>query len=416
MAYENVNISSPNMTGDRNNGYFYTFHSDAGITSMYQHHKSTPLDPINATIPTNEDIINEVVCCQFDGYYYWTMERQTNGITIKRWELISNILYKRDTFSYSDGVSLTYDSYSFAVDSYNDQLDGVSLLGATSITVSDGDIFNAGDTIVIGPSTDGSFTGEYESVEIASKVGNVLTLSNPLTKSFGDTDKVYTVRYFYVFNKYSPYDTSKGSLLKYVWDTGLLEEFSSSHMFGDVRASCFYGGKILFVKGNEVVFITPDSLGIYQYMSIDNLDLNRADNIDTEALWAYSDVLYVLQNKYVFFDDVEDDWDEEVWSTKYNYVTSSLVSGVFFIELRAEPPIIHAVAAPSVPSTTSNITVKVLDQYRVPIVGGVTVNFTTTHGSLTPNTGTTDSDTGELTVVYNGTSDTTDVRITATVV
>lgn len=416
MAYENVNISSPNMTGDRDNGYFYSFHTDAGIMSMYQHHKAAPGDPINSTYPLDEDIVNDVVCTQFDGYYYWTMERQTNGIIIKRWELISNILYKRDTFSYSDSFAVSYDAYSFTVDSYNDQLNGQALSGTATITVADGDVFNIGDTIVLGPSTNESFTGEHESADITNKSGNVLTLSVPLVKSFGASDKIYTIRYFYVFNKYSPYDDSKGSLLKYVWDSGVLESYSSSHMYGDVTASCFYDGRVLFVKGNEVIFITPDTLAIFKYMSIENLDLNRADNIATEAMWVYSDVLYLLQSKYVYFDAGEDEWAEEVWSDKYNYVTSSLLPVTYFIEVRAEPPIIHAVAAPSVPTTTSNITVTVLDQYRTPIVGGVTVNFTTTHGTLVPNTGTTDGSTGELTVVYNGTSAAADVEIKATVV
>lgn len=416
MTYENVNLNSANMTGDRNNGYFYTFYSDAGITSMYQHHKSTPGDPINNTYPTNEDIVNEVVCVQFDGYYYWTMERQTNGVTIKRWELISNILYKRDVFSFSDSFSITYDSYSFAVDSYNDSLDIQALSGATYITVSDGDVFNIGDTLVLGPSTNGSYIGEYESVVITNKSGDDLTLSVPLTKSFGSSDKIYTVRYFYLFNKYSPYDTSKGSLLKYVWNTGILEDFDSSHMFGDVKASCFYDGRLMFVKGNEVIFITPSSLSIYKYMSIENLDTNRADNVDIEALWVYSDVLYTLQNKYVYYDSGEDLWDDEDWGSNYNYVTSSLLPVNFFCELKAEPDIIHAIASPGVPTATSKIVVTVLDQYRIPIVGGVTISFTTSHGSVYPSSGTTDSDTGELTVTYNGTSSAVDVQITATIV
>ena len=394
MTHENINLNSPNMTGDRDNGYFYTFYSDSGITSMYQHHKNVPGNPINNTYPTNEDIVNEVVCVQFDGYYYWTMERQTNGVTIKRWELVSNILYKRDVFSYSDNSSTTYDSYSFVVDSYSDSLDLQAILGAVEITVSDGDVFNIGDTVVIGPSTNGSFVGEYESVNITSKSGDVLTLSVPLTKSFGSADKIYIVRYFYLFNKYSPYDKSKGSLLKYVWDTGILEDYDSSHMFGDVKACCFYGGRLMFIKGNEVIFITPTTLSVFKYMSIENLDVNRADNVDIEALWVYSDVLYSLQSKYVYFDDGTSLWEEEDWAPKYNYVTSSLLPVNFFIELKAEPNIIHAISSPSIPSTTSNITVTVLDQYRIPIVGGVSVNFTTSHGSLVPNSGTTHSDTG----------------------
>lgn len=416
MTYENVEMSTPNMTGDRNNGYFYSFASDSGVISMNQYNKNTPLDPINATIPTNEDIVNEVVCCQFDGYYYWTLERNSNGITIRKWELISNILYRVGIFSFSDSFSITYDSYCFSVDSYNSYLSESATLGTGTLEVDDGTVFSPGDEVVLGPSTNVSFTGEYETAVIDSVSDNTLNLSSVLTKSFGASDKVYTSRYFYVFNKYSPYDDSKGCILKYDIQTGILNEYSPSHMFGDVRSACFYSDYILFVKGNDVIFINPETLSIYKYMAIDNLDLNRADNVVIESIWVYSDVLYALQNKKVYFDDGEDSWEEEDWGSKYNYVTHSLVSYAYFIDLKAEPNIIHAVAAPGVPTTTSNITVKVLDQYRVPILGGVYVSFTTSHGTLTPSSGTTDSDTGELTVTYNGTSDITDVRIKAEIV
>ena len=185
-------------------------------------------------------------------------------------------------------------------------------------------------------------------------------------------------------------------------------------MFGGVKAACFYNSKITFVKGHEIIQVSTAPMTVYKHFAIDNLDIDRASIVSIEALWIYSDVMYLLQNKKVFYTPGYG-WDSEEWESYYNYVTTVfhtlITSVVYFVEVKAEPDILHAIA-PDVLTAVSNITVTVLDQARQPL-SGRTVSMTSTLGSLSPSSGVTDSS-GVFTCVYNGTSDDAVVTITAT--
>lgn len=412
MAEENVEFPKPNMTGDRGNTNLYCFSGGA----MLAKERGSPFDLV-ATYPVDTYISDSVSCVQFDGYYYWSMEPQTNGVTIKKWEIDSGILRQRSVYSFADTTQQKYDSQSFAVDSYSDVLAGIAgTAGSSTLEVSDVDIFDLGDEIVIGPSTHSSYNGEYEKRTVANKSGSNLILDLPLTKSFMSGDPVYTNRFFYLFNKYSPYDESRGSLLKYRSEDGILYSFHSSHMFADVTASCFYDSKILFIKGHELIYLTPSSLTLYRHLAIDNLQTDRANINPIYALWVYSDTLYRLQGVRVYWDDINDIWEEDDWSPYYNYVDEAIPAVaqalVYFVNLDVYPDFIHAIAT-GVTTAESDVTVTVLNQDRTPL-SGRSVVLTSTHGTLVPNNGLTDSD-GQFTSTYNGTSDITEVEITATV-
>ena len=381
---------------------------------MYSKQRGSPYGLVNV-YPVNT-FVGEVACAQFDGVFYWTLEKQTGGFTIKKWELVGGILRQRAIFSYTTIPGMTFDADSFTVDYYNDVLTSSATLGSSYLEVTDGDNFNIGDTVVLGPSTAGGFSDQYESASISSKVGDTLYLSTPLTKSFSSGDALYATRYFYVFNKYSPYDNSKGSLLKYKWDTGKLYSYYPSHMFGAVTATCFYDGRITFVKGNEVILLNTSTLNVFRHFAIDNLETNRAGIVPIHALWVYSDVLYRLQGKYVFFNEDIEEWDEELWGSVYSYVSgvfpTIFVSTVYFVEIKAYPPMIHAIAS-GITSSTSNIVVTVLNQDRTPLAGR-TVTMTSSYGSILPTSGTTDSN-GQLECVYSGSVHVTEVEIKASV-
>ena len=82
MTYENIEITNPNFTGDRLNAYFYTFSN--GL--LFQKNKST--GSTISTYPADSSLGN-VYTVQFDNIYYWTLERQTKGFVIKKWEIES---------------------------------------------------------------------------------------------------------------------------------------------------------------------------------------------------------------------------------------------------------------------------------------------------------------------------------------
>ena len=395
------------MASDRTNSYFYT----ASGGALYQKNKVNgnvvSLFPANFTLGTVHSL-------QFDGVYYWTLERQTSGVLIRKWEIVSGILVQRSIFSYVSDAMIDYDAYSFSVDYVNTTLSAVAYIGSSTVPVIDSSIFNVGDEVVLGPSTYSGYTDKKHIGTIVSKDATNIYLDVPLSYTFNVGNGVYCSRYFYLFNKYAPFTTSMGSLLRFNASSGVLTSFSSGTIFSDVKASCFYNDKILFVKGNELIYLSNGTMFLYRHMAIDNLGSDRATTLNTYAIVAHSDVLYSLRDRYVFYDSGVDEWDEEVWSSQYNYVSSSLLSQVYFIEVKATPDIIHVVSPPGVPTSTSDITIHVLDQYRVPL-SGKTVNLSTDEGTVVPITGVTDSN-GEITAVYNGTTTEKMVEITATVV
>lgn len=401
MTYENVQLTYPNMTGDRLTAYFYSFSN--GL--LLQKNKTT--GSVVSSYPADQ-YLGSVSCVQFDGVYYWTLERQTGGCVIKKWLIQSGILKRQSIFSFANNNMLDYDAYCFVPEYYGTSLNNTAYFGSTSVPVSDTSIFNIGDTVVIGPSSYSGFENNYDTATIVSKGASSLIISAALKNYYTSGDGIYTTRFFYLFNKYAPFDTSKGSLLKYRFNTGRLVSFSASEMFSNVKASCFYENKILFVKGNEVIHITPATMALYKHMAVDNLDTTRGETLETHALWAYSNTLYSLRGKYVYYSVGGDVWVEEDWSPKYNYVASSLLPVRFFIELKAEPQMIYASG-----SETSNITVRVLDQYRIPMQNQAIV-MSTSAGSISPGSGLTDSE-GEFSTVYTGSTSETEVQIKATV-
>lgn len=412
MAEENIQLPKPNMTGDRDNTNFYCFSGGVMIAKK----RGSPYNLV-ATYPVDTYVSDNVPCVQFDGYYYWSLEPQTNGVTIKKWELDSGILIQRGIFSYSGNTQQKYDANSLAVDSYSDVLSGVGgIAGSNILGVSDVDLFDLGDAVVIGPSTNGSFVGEYEKRTVSSKTSSELILDLPLTKTFQNGDPIYTNRFFYLFNKYSPFDNSRGALLKYRSQDGILYSFHSSHMFADVTASCFYDGKILFIKGHELIFLTPSTLNIYRHLAIDNLRDDRANIVPIYSIWCYSGALYRLQDTRVYWDNGEEEWYEDDWSPYYHYISEAIPSItqalVYFVDLNVYPDFIHAIAT-GVPTATATVTVTVLNQDRTPL-NNRSVSLSSTRGSLTPNSGSTDSN-GQFVSTYNGTSDVEEVEITATV-
>lgn len=408
MTYENIQLPVPHFAGDRNNANVYYFYNDAlrakQLSSPYSDVGTYPLD----------SYIGDVVSCQFDGVYYWSLYPKPSGFVVQKWEIENGLGRLRDEFAFSSSPAVTYDATALAVDSYSTELTSAAVPGAAYLDVNDSSDFQVGDTIIIGPSTYSSYVYLYETATVTSISGNTLYLSSSLVRGFSSGDSVYTTRYFYVFNKYSPYDMNKGSILRFEYDTGTLSSYSSSSLFYGVTGACFYEGSLVFVRGNEVVVCNPDTLNVIKHFALDNVDTDRSSILTTYDLWIYSDTVYSLRNKYVYENAGE--WVSEDWGDYYNYVTSVYhtltTSEIYFVELTADNMLMHAQTA-GVPAPTSNITVTVLDQARQPL-DGRSVTMTSSIGSVSPSTGTTVSG-GKFYCQYTGTSADSDVIITASV-
>ncbi len=408
MAHENIQIDHGNFAIGRDGTFFTMDHDDNKL--IEKNSSGTVL----FSYFLDTDIL-EVSALKFDGYFYWSLERQgTIGFRIRKWEIgTDNLVRNRREFSYvTDGVN-SYDCNAFAVEYYDDMLDNVVLAGSTTFDVTDGSIVRVGDILIIGPSTASGFEGLYDTVSVTNKVGTTLTVSPALSRDFSPNEPIYFSRNLWVFSDTATAGLS-GALYKFRITDGFLQTVNVSNLFNLVRGAVFFKRYVMFVRAGEVIWLDPDSTNINRSQAIDNLDVNRGDHITCHDLAGFSDTLYRLEQEHVFFNVGAGIYQTEDWAPSFNYNTSSTIAEIYFVGVKAARPIVHKSAAGvDVADTQTSIRVFVLDQFRTPVFNRL-VTFASTGGSVNPASDTTDSE-GEASTTYTASSSTGKVTVTATV-
>lgn len=406
MTYENIQISTGNFTVGLDGSSFFTIdHTQARL--IEKNASGTVIFSYFLSI-----FVSEVYSLEFDGYYFWSLERTGgDGFTVRKWEIGTNDLVSvvQQFVFVSDAVD-SYDTRAMAVESYADTLSTTATAGTSTFDVSDGTVVEIGDDIVIGPSTYAGFEGDFSKTTVINKVGNTLTVSPVLSSSFNSPNPLSFSRNFYIFS-----DTSQGvetgGLYKFASDNGAVQALDMGNLYNTVRAATFFQDNVMFVRAGEIVWLDPDSISIFKSQAIDNLKEDRASYQETFDLAGFSNTVYRLEQTHVSYNGTSEMWETEDWSPQYNYNTSGTVPEVYFVSVKAEPPILHkSVVGLPAEDTKSNIKVVVLDQFRTPVFNRV-VDFSTTAGSVLPSQDTTDAD-GAAETVY--TSDTTVGQVTVT--
>lgn len=411
MVYENIQIQHGNFTIDRSGSSFYTM--DHQSTQLIKKVVGQP--PFSFFLAT---AIIEVQALQFDGYYYWSLERQgTSGFRIRKWEIGTDDLVRVvDTFSFASDVINKYDVNTMAVEFYQDAMDNIETVGTSEFDVDDGSILQAGDEIVIGPSTAVGFEGLYSKTSVIDKTDETITISPPLTVTFNPNDVIVFTRSFFVFSDTAPANQA-GALYKFRYSDGFPLSLSTSNMFYGVQASTFFKNKLMFVRAGEVIWLNPASQNIFKSQAIDNIDEFRGEHHPAYDLAGFSNTLYRLEQQHVYWSESFGRYDTENWSPNYNYNVSSVIPEVYFVAVKAEPPLLHKytsdIAAEAPEELESVVTVTVLDQFRTPVYSRV-VDFTSNGGPLNSYQETTDTN-GQVRVLYTASAGVGEVTITAEV-
>lgn len=410
MAFENIQIEHGNFTIGASGASFFTMDHEAD--SLIE---KTSTGTVVFTYLLNTPVI-EVQSLQFDGVFFWSLEKQgTAGFRVRKW-LISdaNVVELQDEFSFASNIVNNYDVNAMAVESYQDSLDNQETVGQTSFGLVDGENIIVGDELVIGPSTAVGFEGEFSTTTVINKPDSTSVVVSPaLDKTFSSGDAVHYTRSFFVFSDTAP-GNLPGALYKFRWDDGSFLSLNVSNMFNGVRAATFFQNNLLFVRAGEVIWLNPDSQNIFRSQAIDNQTEDRAGYHTTFDLAGFSNTLYRLEQRKTFFNAGQNSWDTENWSPLYNYNTSSIVPEIYFVAVKADPPILHTFKA-TIPASEleSEITVTVLDQFRTP-VSNRTVDLSSTGGPLSSVQEVTDVN-GQVRVVYTADSTVGNVIITADV-
>lgn len=399
MAYENVRLSDGNLCTDREHLYVASF--DISEQAVVEVDKST--GAVHKAWPT-DTIFTSVYSLEFDGRYWWTLEKQTGGFVVRKWRQQGNVFAQLvNTFSYlGDG----YNTESMSLEYYSSDLTAMAYVGSGNIVVADTSDFRVGDELIIGPSTEVGYEGNFDEVTITGISGTSIYFSPTLTSRYGGGVLVFSPRAFWIFIDGATINPP--SILKYSTRTGNFLLSSSSTLYGGIKASTFYQGKILFQKGTEVYWMDPASLELSQVMAIDNLAANRSTILSVYDMYGYGDYIYRLQTATSYKSGGA--WYNATWST-YNTVSSKTVPEVFMVALWPSKTMIHAISAPAVTTASADIYCEVYDQF-FSAVPAKTVNFTTDAGTLVPDQKVTDSN-GRCRIVYLGDAQIKMVTITA---
>ena len=408
---QNIQIQHGNFTIDRSGAVFYTV--DHVAKTLIAKNNLGALQQTYALSLVNNQI-DEVISLQFDGYYYWTLEKPVpTGFRVRKWEIGTDDIVRIETeYFFASDVINKYDVNAFAVDSFFDSLDNLEVVGTSTFDVTDGSVIRPGDNIVIGPSTSGGFETLYDFTTVIGKVGNTITVNPPLSIELSPNSPITFTRNFYAFS-----DTAPGNLLGALYTfrvkDGFPLSFDVSNLYGNVRAATYFKDKLMFVKANEIIWLNIETKTIFKSQGIYNSTEDRAGIIDTFDLDGWSDTFYRLEQQRVYLDG--NTWETEEWAPLFNYNTSGTFPEVFFVSLKAQPPILHR-SAPGVPAADidSVITVTVLDQFRTPVSDNI-VNFSSTQGPLSSMQETTNSD-GQVFTIYTASTFAVEVTITATAV
>ena len=403
----NIQIEHGNFTVDRVGATFFTLNHES--QTLIEKNSSGSVI-FNYLIDAS---ILEVQSLQYDGVYFWSLEDQGVGFRVRRWEISSsNVLTKLNEFSFANEVINTYDVNALGVESYSDSLDNQEVAGTTEFDVVDGGTVEIGDRIVVGPSTAVGFEGLFSSTTVIGKpTATTLQVSPALDKTFSPADPVFFTRSFFVFSDTAPAGLD-GALYKYRAHDGFPLALNVSNMFNGVTAATFFSNKLLFVRGGEVIWLNPESQSIFKSQAIDILNEARTEYHISHDLTGFSNTIYRLEQQRVF--PSGGGFDTEEWAPLFNYNTSGTVPEIYFIAVKADPPMVHKVAT-GIPAdeTKSTITVTVLDQFRTPVFNRI-VDLTSDGGPLSSIQETTDIN-GQIQVEYTADSSFGEVTITAEV-
>jgi hypothetical protein len=386
-------------------GFFYSMDHNNGQLTI-KDAGGTPGAPFILDTP-----IIEVQSLQFDGYYFWSLERQgTSGFRIRKWDANNGIASKIAEYSFIS-ASTKYDVHAMCVEAYVDTLAGSANLGEYTFTVDDGQVIIPGDDVVIGPNA----LGKYSFNHVSDKVGNVITTSDSIQYQIEPGSTITFSRAFYVF---SDRDASgaEAKLFAFRTDTGDFLLANGTNMYDGVRATTFFKNKIMFIKGGEIIWLSPANPGkIFRSQGISEFITTSGTYQQSYDLAGRSDIIYRLNREHLYYDDTFDRWEEHNWSPLFNYNESVITPYVFQVAVKVEPQVIHRYHVTVTGTLESDIVVTVLDQFRTPVFNEQ-VQFSTSGGggSIFPLSAPTDTN-GQVKAKYTASSAVGEIDIIATV-
>jgi hypothetical protein len=282
-----------------------------------------------------------------DGMPFWTLERDNGSqCTIKQWSLDDtlNRLDLEKTIIKSTGGSYYYNCNEMALEYYQTSIDTATLSGSGKIKVDSTSNMEVGDTLYLGLSSNVSYIGDFESVDITSISGSWLYItssgsSTPPHSVYNNGDDVCFVKSIYLFSNESSV-SGTGSLIKLDLDGNELGAWYSA-IYKNVEAAAFgwaYVGTLAFVRNSNLLYLDIATYDLSKSASLDNIESNEDTLINVYDIALTTTSIYRLQESITLREDDGTKTDYS-WST-YNYHQSGVYSYVNSITMWAIPAVL----------------------------------------------------------------------------
>ncbi len=201
------------------------------------------------------------------GLPFFTMEKvSSTQCVIKRWKLNTdyNRLDLAQTLTFTSDSTYSYNCNAMAVEYYTTSFNQATATGTGYIKIENtfADKIDAGTILYLGPSTDSTYLGAFEEVEVTSTSGVYTYITStgntPPLNQYNAGDPITFYKDLFLFSDSSTTTTDKGTLYRIASDDGAIKSTHESAIYVDVTAASFglpYGNTIGFVKSSNLLFV-----------------------------------------------------------------------------------------------------------------------------------------------------------------
>lgn len=383
MAYENIEIQYPNFCLTPQQDVIATVDTSVATTIVRFKNTGGGL-VVDYTLSSNIPPANELLAIEYvgplnlgdfeDGLTFFTLEKENSTTChIKRWEMDTGInqLELKQTITKTTAAGIYYDALGFAVEHYKRSFDFNQPAGQIYLEINSTSRLQAGDILLLGPSTDADNIGAFENVTVDHISGNkvYLTAVSGTQYDYVDGDEINFFNNIYLIsNRGYLGDARYGNIIKLGAYSGTVKEYTTAGEYKKITGARWHTGSssIASIMTSQLVFIRPyDSYLNWRSMFLNNIEGANKNYFEIYDVVFDENTIYKLALKTIRKDD-NGNVTTITW-TNYNFQQDSFLPYTQNVTIYMDK---QTIVGPG----SANIYVQVRDQFGVGLLD-VNVNL-----------------------------------------
>ncbi len=355
MTYENIKSTRSHFVAEP--PYYYQF--DHVLNNL---NKRTSDGELCFTWPILGSITaKEVGYALYDGFFFWTLQRtSTTSATVKKFRLGDVVCTEVSSYLFDNtkqSLNTDFNVNAIFVESYNTTLSGTVPQNSCYVSLSEfSDRLVAGDTLYLGPNSDGDYEKLTVTGTITTESGTYVGFNFYTSYAYANGDPAYFAKRLGIFNA-NRGTTVGGALYTFNPETWEFKQRVDSDDYSNLMACdfCFYNNipLIAYVKVTTLYMINMD-LSLYTTMTLDNYTTALVP-IMIYGISVHGNNVYRLQMSATYFGTTYS------WTT-YNIQMSTLIPFIDSTSIGAWPKIL-----PSTGMSVSKVSLVAQDQFGQPL-------------------------------------------------